>query len=208
MQLSTALQPTLIATLWPSATARSSGGLMRMAVLAVAGTALLTLSAKIQVPFWPVPMTMQTFAVLVIGAAYGWRLGALTVLLYLAEGALGLPVFSRGGGLAYFAGPTSGYLFGFVAAAMLVGWLAERGWDRSVPATLFTMALGTALIFIPGVAWLSVFLMQAKGITLTAGVSAALANGLTPFLAGAAAKIALAAAVMPYAWILVGRYKT
>ncbi|MDP7603389.1 MAG: biotin transporter BioY, partial [Alphaproteobacteria bacterium] len=125
-----------------------------------------------------------------------------------AEGALGLPVFSRGGGLAYFAGPTSGYLFGFVAAAMLVGWLAERGWDRSISATLFAMTLGTVLIFILGVAWLSVFLMQAKGITLAAGLSAAVANGLMPFLAGAAAKIALAAAVMPYGWVLVGRYKS
>lgn len=207
MQLSTALQPTLIATLWPSAEARSTSGLARMAVLAVVGTALLTLSAKIQVPFWPVPMTMQTFAVLVIGTTYGWQLGGATVLLYLAEGALGLPVFASGGGLAYLVGPTAGYLCGFLAAAMLVGWLAERGWDRSVPATLFAMALGTALIFVPGVAWLSVFLMQAKGIALSAGISAALANGLTPFLAGAAAKIALAAAVMPYAWVLAGRYK-
>jgi len=178
-----------------------------MVVLAVVGTALLTLSAKIQVPFWPVPMTMQTFAVLLLGATYGWRLGGATVLLYLAEGALGLPVFAKGGGVASLAGPTGGYLFGFVAAAMFVGWLAERGWNRSVPATLFAMALGTAFIFVPGVAWLSVFLMQAKGITLSSGVSAALASGLTPFLAGEAAKIALATAVMPYAWILAARHE-
>jgi biotin transport system substrate-specific component len=97
-------------------------------VLAVIGSILLTISAKIQVPFWPVPMTMQTLVVLVLGVAYGWRLAGATVLLYLAQGALSLPVFAGGGGLAYMSGPTGGYLVGFLLAAVAVGWLAERGW--------------------------------------------------------------------------------
>ena len=105
---------------------------VRGIVLAVIGSILLTISAKIQVPFWPVPMTMQTFVVLVLGVAYGWRLAGATVLLYLAQGALSLPVFAAGGGLAYMSGPTGGYLVGFLLAAVAVGWLAERSWARSV----------------------------------------------------------------------------
>jgi biotin transport system substrate-specific component len=184
----------LIDTLWPSrGTAAPMRGL-RLAILVVAGSALMALSAKVQVPMWPVPMTMQTFAVLVIGMAYGWRLGGLTLLAYLAEGAIGLPVFAGGAGLAYMAGPTGGYLAGFVVAAILVGWLGDRGWDRSVAMTLVAMVLGTSLIFGLGVAWLTALI----------GFEPAIANGLVPFLVGAAFKIALAAAVLPFAWRLVG----
>ena len=179
----------LIDALWPDHGATSSR-LLRLAILVVGGTALMALSAKIQVPMWPVPMTMQTFAVLVIGMAYGWRLGGLTLLAYLAEGAVGLPVFAGGAGPVYMAGPTGGYLAGFAISAVLVGWLGERGWDRSVVMTLVAMALGTAMIFGTGVAWLSALI----------GFEAAVANGLVPFLAGAALKIALAAAVLPFAW--------
>ncbi len=124
------LYPTLAGTLWPAGKAHA---LLRGLVLAVAGTALLTVSAKIQIPFYPVPMTMQTFVVLALGMAYGWRLGGATLLLYLAEGATGLPVFAgtpeKGIGLAYMLGGTGGYLAGFVlAAARFVGWsrLARR----------------------------------------------------------------------------------
>ena len=105
-------------------------------LLALVGTLALTVSAKTQIPFWPVPMTMQTFVVLVIGMAYGARLGVATIALYLLEGALGLPVFAgtpeKGVGLAYMMGPTGGYLLGFVAGAWLCGWLAERGFDRLI----------------------------------------------------------------------------
>jgi len=194
--------PTLIDTVWQGT---SGSRFLRNAVLAVAGTALIALSAKIQVPFWPVPMTLQTFAILVIAMAYGWRLGSATVLLYLAEGAVGLPVFAAGGGIAYFAGPTTGYLFGFLIAAALVGALAERGWDRSVVRTLLANTAGTAMIFVPGVLWLAFFLGGAKGLDPAAALGAAWTAGALPFLAGAAAKIALAAAVMPFAWRLVGR---
>ena len=183
-------QPTLLDTLLPAA---ANNWLYKL-VLVFAGTALLTLSAKIQVPFYPVPMTMQTFAVLVIGMAFGWKLGGLTVLAYLLEGALGLPVFAgtpaKGLGLAYMAGPTGGYLVGFLVSAMTVGYLAEKGFDRSVLATLVAMVIGTALIFLCGYTWLSSLF----------GLEKAFQFGVLPFLWGAAFKVALAAAVLPLCW--------
>jgi biotin transport system substrate-specific component len=182
-----------IDALWPRHDTAPARGL-RLAVLVVAGTALMALSARLNVPMYPVPMTMQTFAVLVIGMASGWRLGGLTLLAYLAEGAAGLPVFAGGAGPAYMAGTTGGYLVGFVVAATLVGWLGERGWHRGVVLTLVAMALGTAVIFAFGVAWLAWLI----------GFEPAITHGLLPFLYGAAFKIALAAAVLPYAWRLVG----
>jgi len=192
MQVTAGTAPTLIDAIWP----RQSGGLLRMALLAVAGSILMALSARTQVPMWPVPMTMQTFAVLVIGMAYGYRLAGATLLLYLAEGAVGLPVFASGGGIAYFAGPTTGYLVGFFVAAVLVGWLGERGWDRSVPLTFVAMFAGTVVIFALGVTWLSIFLNDFQ---------AALANGFSPFIIGGFVKIALAAAVLPLVWKLAIR---
>jgi biotin transport system substrate-specific component len=164
-----------------------------LVTLAVLGTALITVSAKINIPFYPVPMTMQTFAITVIGFAYGWRLGGATVALYLAEGAVGLPVFATGGGLAYMAGPTGGYLVGFLVAAVILGLLAERGWSRSWLLTLAAMTIGTAIIFVPGVIWLAALI----------GWEKAIAGGLTPFIWGSVFKIGLAAAVMPFAWKLV-----
>lgn len=181
---------TLAQTLW-----HGENAILRNALLVVAGSLALWASAKIHFPFYPVPMTMQTFAVLVIGMAYGWRLGAATVLLYLAEGAIGLPVFSgtpdRGIGLAYMAGPTGGYLIGFAVSAATVGWLANRGWDRNVYTTLGAMILGTAIIFALGLLWLGILIGWDKPI---------LQLGLYPFLLGAAFKIALAATVLPLVW--------
>ena len=197
MSVSTVAQPTLISVIWPSDRAK---GLWRPILLAVLGSLLVAAAAKVQVPFWPVPQTMQTFAVLVIGMVYGWRLGGATLLLYLAEGAVGLPVFASGGGPAYFAGPTTGYLIGFVMAAILVGLLAERGWDRSIPGTLGAMALGTAVIFVCGLIWLSNYLALTKSMDLGTALTAAVNVGLMPFLAGAAAKIALASVIMPLSW--------
>lgn len=191
------VHPTLIGSAWPGA----AGSWLGMAILAVAGTVLLTVSAKIQVPFYPVPMTMQTFAVLVIGMAYGWKLGGATVALYLAEGAAGLPVFAgtpeKGIGLTYMAGPTGGYLVGFVLAAGIAGWLGEKGWDRSVPMTLAAMVIGTVIIFVPGYVWLALLIGQEK----------AWAFGVLPFLLGEVFKIALAAAVLPGAWKLIARFR-
>ncbi len=169
-------------------------------LLAIAGTLVLWASAKIHIPFYPVPMTMQTFVVLVIGATYGWRLGGATVLLYLAEGAMGLPVFSdtpeRGIGLIYMTGPTGGYLLGFVAAAVTVGWLAERGWDRNVFTLIVAMTIGTTLIFSCGLVWLGTFIGWDKPV---------FALGLTPFIYGAILKIALAGATLPIAWKITHR---
>lgn len=191
-----AVASTLSDAMWKS---EGSNRLLRGAVLALAGSVLLAISAKIQVPFWPVPQTMQTLVVLMIGMSFGSRLALATVLLYLAEGAAGLPVFAgtpeKGIGLAYMMGPTGGYLLGFALAAGAVGWLAERGWDRSIVTTAAAMAIGNVLIYLPGVAWLSVAI----------GFDKAVLYGMQPFLLGDAAKLALAAFTMPMAWKLLRR---
>ncbi len=195
MTITTQTHPSLASVLWPTSGSKT---VIRNIVLAIAGTLLLTLSAKVQIPFWPVPMTMQTFVVLVIGITFGPRLGAATVALYLAEGAVGLPVFAgtpaQGIGLAYMMGPTGGYLVGFLASAGLVGFLARKGWDRSVPLTLIAMVLGTVVIFLFGLSWLSSLF----------GFNTAIKVGLLPFLPAEAFKIALAAAVLPVGWKIVG----
>jgi biotin transport system substrate-specific component len=185
-------QPTLVDVLWSPGTGSNPA---RAIVLALIGSILLIISAKIQVPFWPVPMTMQTFVVLVLGIAYGWRLAGATVLLYFAQGAVGLPVFAAGGGLTYLAGPTGGYLIGFLLGALAVGWLAERGWDCSVPRTLAAMLIGTAIIFACGVVWLSTLI----------GLPQAISAGLVPFLLSEAVKVALATALVPFAWRFLHR---
>jgi biotin transport system substrate-specific component len=167
--------------------------------LALVGTAFLMLSAKIQVPFYPVPMTMQTFVVLVIGMAFGWKLGGLTVLAYLLEGAVGLPVFAgtpiKGIGLVYMTGPTGGYLVGFLISAIAVGYLAEKGFDRSITKTLVAMVLGTLIIFTSGYIWLANLI----------GVEKAFQFGVVPFVWGAIFKIGLAAALLPLFWNLIRR---
>ena len=128
-----ATQSTLIGTLWPSTKGIAS---LRTMVVALLGSAFVAVSAQVQVsllPFSPVPITGQTFAVLIVGMAFGWRLGAATLLLYMAEGAVGIPVFANlSAGPAVIVGPTGGYIVGFAAAAAVVGYLAQRGWDRNV----------------------------------------------------------------------------
>lgn len=186
------MQRTLALALWPQ---EIESRLFRNTVLAVVGSLLLAVSSKISVPFYPVPMTMQTFVVLALGMAYGWRLGGTTVLLYLAEGAAGLPVFSgtpeKGIGLSYMLGGTGGYLIGFVLAASLCGYLAERGWDRNVISTALAMLLGYIVIYALGLLWLGNLFGWDKPI---------LAWGLSPFVFGDLAKLALAAAVLPLCW--------
>jgi biotin transport system substrate-specific component len=172
---------------------------LRSVILAVAGSLLVALCAKIKVDIGPVPLTMQTLAVLTIGAAYGSRLGAATMLLYLAEGAAGLPVFAGSPifGLTHILGPTGGYLMSYPIAAALVGFLAERGFDRSIPRMLAATLLGSAVILVLGVLWLSTFL----------GMEKAVAVGLMPFIIGDIIKATLAALAFPLAWKLVGRIK-
>jgi biotin transport system substrate-specific component len=187
--------PTFIGAVWPG---RAGSG-VRLAALTVLGSLALTVSAKLQVPFYPVPMTMQSLVVLLIGLGFGWRLGTATVLLYLAEGLAGLPVFAgtpeKGIGLVYMMGPTGGYLVGFVFAAAFLGWLAERGWDRSPWRTALALSLGHAFLFAPGVAWLAFLIGWPKAV----------AFGLTPFLWGSLVKTALGAALVPAAWAMFER---
>ncbi len=178
---------------------RAAQNLVGAAGLALAGTVLLTISAKVQVPFYPVPMTMQSLVVLCLGAALGARLGAATVGLYLLEGALGLPVFAgtpeKGVGLAYMMGPTGGYLVGFVLAAYAVGLLAERGWDRSHVKMFAAMALGHAIIFLFGYVWLAQLI----------GADRAWSAGVALFMLSTVFKTALGAALIPAAWRLIER---
>ena len=163
--------------------------------LVFAATLLLTLSAKISVPFYPVPMTMQSFVVVFLGFAMGPRLGGLAVLAYLAEGAVGLPVFSgtpaKGIGLGYMLGTTGGYLIGFLCAVLVTGYLANRHWGRSYPLTALAGFIGLAAIFAPGILWLGAVAGWDKPI---------LAWGLWPFLPGEALKLALLVCIVPLAW--------
>jgi biotin transport system substrate-specific component len=154
----------------------------------VLGSALMTASSYVSVPMLPVPMTMQTLAATLIGALYGWRLGALTIAVWLLQGALGMPVFSNGtGGIARLVGPTGGYLIGFLAAAALTGWLAERGCtgDRIV-ASFTSMIAGTALITAMGWAWLATLVGPEKAFWV----------GVAPFVLGGIVKSALGAAIL------------
>jgi len=172
--------------------------LVKRAVLVVLGIAALAVAAKIKVPFWPVPVTMQTFVVLTVGAAYGTRLGVATVLGYLLVGALGFDVFTSSSaeqyGLTYMMGGTGGYLLGFAIAAGVLGELARRGWDRSVVWMAAAMLIGSVIIYVPGLLWLGHLYAESRGWATV------LDWGLWPFLAGDALKLTLAALILPWAW--------
>lgn len=178
-----------------------AGRLLKRAALVAGGVLALAVMAKIRVPLWPspVPITMTTFGVLLIGAAYGPRLGLGTVLAYLAVGALGFDVFTSSSagssGLAYMMGGTGGYLLGYALAALALGLAARRGWDRRPLALAAAMLLASALVYLPGVLWLRGF---------AESWAQALQWGLWPFLVGDAMKLALAALLLPAAWRLVG----
>ncbi|MBR0742949.1 biotin transporter BioY [Bradyrhizobium japonicum] len=183
--------------MWPTRPGETVGAL-RAVVLIALGTALMALSAKVNLPLPYVPMTLQTLVVLMIGAAYGWRLGSATMIAYLAEGAMGLPVFAGPvGGIAPLVGPTAGYLYGFVLAAFVTGWLAERGWDRNVVLLFGAMALAHVVIFITGFSWLA--------YVIGLGSTKAWAVGVAPFIAASVVKNALGAALMPAARRIVDR---
>lgn len=186
------MHTTLAAALWTqTATSR-----LHQAALVLLGTVLLAISAQVQVPFIPVPMTMQTFVVLMIGATYGWRLGGATVVAYLLEGAAGLPVFAQfSGGAHVLVGPTAGYLAGFVMAALLTGYLAERGFGRNLATAAISFALGTIVIFACGLAYLASLI----------GVDKAIEFGLLPFVYSEPTKVALATLLLPGCWKLVRR---
>lgn len=175
-------------------------------VLILAGTALIAIAAKIKVPFYPVPMTLQTLAIMLIAASYGFRLGTVTVVAYLGEGLLGLPVFTNtppeAAGPLYFLGPTGGFLVGFVALAMVVGFLADRGWDRSVVRLFAAILAGQIVLFALGFAWLAWFAQMSSGAT-GLGVEKAFVAGVKPFIWAGLLKGALAAFLVPAAWSLL-----
>ena len=183
-------QGVLMDVLWDN-----QGGRFRQLALVVVGSLLLTASAKFQVPFYPVPMTLQPLVVLMLGVVLGSKLGGAAVLFYLMQGAMGLPVFAgtpeKGLGLLYMAGPTGGYLAGFLVAAVVTGWLAERGLDRSRVGALVAMVTGMAVIYALGLLWLGVFVGYNQTL---------LSVGLLPFVFGDAVKIALAAVSLPMIW--------
>ena len=156
----------------------------------LAGIALLAVSAHIKIPFYPVPLTMQTLIVLGIGMTYGVRLGGTTLLGYLSAGFIGLPVFAGGAGMAYMMGPTGGYLAGFFAAAVVLGALAERGWARSWATAAVAMLMGNVIIYLLGVGWLTSLIGWDKAVQF----------GLLPFLYGDALKLIIAALGVPYLW--------
>ncbi len=166
-------------------------------------TLLITISAlfvaafaqiRIPLPFTPVPLTGQTFAVLLVGAALGSKRGAISLVLYTLLGALGLPFFAGGAsGLAYMSGPTLGYLVGFIVAAYVIGLLAERGLERSVRTSLIPFLAGTVIIYLFGAGWLAILFGVEQAITL----------GILTFLVGDAIKLILAALALPVAWKLV-----
>ncbi len=170
--------------------------------LLVLGFSLLTAAAAqvvVPLPFTPVPLTGQTFAVLLTGALLGPRLGALAMLAYLLEGAAGLPFFRGGaGGVGHFSGATAGYLLAFPAAAYVTGSLAERGWDRRFVTAAAAMALGSLVILACGWAWLALMFK---------GGAEAFRLGVAPFLPGDVLKVALAAAALPAGWALLRRVK-
>jgi biotin transport system substrate-specific component len=172
---------------------------MKQVALVVSFSLLTALAAQVVIPLYPVPITGQTFAVLLAGALLGSRLGALAMFAYLVEGASGLPFF-RGGsaGVGYMMGATGGYLFAYPVAAYVVGLLAERGWDRRYISAAAAMLLGSLVILAGGWLWLSRFVGAAQAFQL----------GVARFVVGDAIKVALAAAALPAGWALVGRRKS
>ena len=188
----TTLAPTIYTRTFP----RVAGWLRDLTLIVLGALFVAALAqVKIPLPFTPVPLTGQTFAVLLLGATLGSKRGAASMALYIAFGALGLPVFAGGAsGLVYLSGATLGYLIGFVMAAYVIGLLAERGLERSVRTSIVPFLVGTVIIYICGVAWLAVVL---------ASFGKAITAGLLPFLIGDAIKLIAASLVLPAAWKFV-----
>ena len=156
----------------------------------IIGSFLLAISSKVQIPLTPVPVTLQTLVLLVMSMFLGWRGAVGATSLYLFQGAIGLPVFAHGGGFIILFGPTGGYLFGFLIASLVVGFLAERGWDKSVVLTFTSMTIGTLIIYLFGVIWLS-YLKD---------LNTALVFGLLPFITPDILKICLGTCLVSAGW--------
>ena len=170
--------------------ATRSRSLVRNGLLISGSVVLTALSARLEIPLQPVPVTGQTFAVLLVAAALGWRRGYITMVLYLLAGTAGLPMFAITGSAA-----SLGYLAGFTLAALVVGWLAERGWDRTVAKSIVAMLAGEAAIYLCGLVWLAQF----------TGWSLVAQYGLYPFIVGDALKLVAAALLLPAAWVIAGK---
>ena len=156
----------------------------------IIGSFLLAISSKVQIPLTPVPVTLQTLVLLVMSMFLGWRGAVGATSLYLFQGAIGLPVFAHGGGFVILFGPTGGYLFGFLIASLVVGYLAEKGWDKSVVLTFTSMTIGTLIIYLFGVIWLS-YLKD---------LNTALVFGLLPFITPDILKICLGTCLVSAGW--------
>lgn len=174
---------------------RGQNNLLFSFMAVVAGSILMTLAAKVQVPFIPVPLSMQTFVAIGLGLALGPVRGTAAIMLYLAQGAAGLPVFvgtpQQGIGLAYMMGPTGGYLIGFALAAGVAGLLARAGWDRNILSTLGAALIAGMAVYVPGLLWLGIFTGYGEALLIA---------GLLPFVLGDVVKAVLAALVFPAAW--------
>lgn len=195
------------AALAPSLVSRGRGAALSESALVLLASFVIIAAAKISVPFFPVPMTLQTLAVMAVAASFGMRLGTLTVLTYFAEGLAGLPVFANTppavAGPLYFMGTTGGFLAGFVVLALIVGFAADRGLDRS-PLKLFaTILVADAVLFAMGFAWLAWGAHLASGAH-GVGASVAWAKGVLPFVLGDLLKMVLVAAAVPAVWNLIG----
>ena len=167
-------------------------------VLVVAGAALVTVLAQVAIPLWPVPITGQTLAVLLVGSTLGWLRGAISMVLYAALGLVGLPVYSDGShGPSVLFGATGGYIIGFIISAALVGWLAERQWDRKVLKAIVTFVAGSVVVFAVGLPWLAVYL---GSVGYPNDLQSVLVAGFYPFIVGGIIKAAIAAALLPLAW--------
>ncbi len=175
----------------------------RDVALVVAGAGLTAVAAQLYVPLWPVPVTGQTLAVLLVGVSLGALRGASALALYALAGAVGLPVFSESSsGIAVIVGPTGGYIVGFILAAGLTGWLAHYRWDRRLLGALAAFSLGTAVPFLIGLPWLAVYL---NGVGLPSDLGAVVASGLLPFIPGGIVKALLGALIISSAWWLLER---
>lgn len=176
--------------------------LLSNVVTVLLGTVLITLAAKINVPTWPVPVTLQSFAVAALAGAFGWRIGVATVLAYLVEGALGLPVFATGGGIAYLAGPTGGFLLGFVPMAYIIGSAADRGASGRLGLLLIAMLVADAVLFALGFAWLLALGSGAAWLDQANLVGSAFAKAIQPFLIWDGLKMVFAALTVTGVWAL------
>ncbi len=196
---------TLAGHLWPASTMNWT----RTILLAVLGSAIVAIAAQVSVPMLPVPMTLQTLAVLAVGAAYGARLGAITLALYALEGAAGLPVFANfQAGLFLPTGEiiaTGGYIIGFILAAGLVGYLVEKGWGANILKLCAAMLIGAAVVYVPGLIWLVGWLGVMKGMDIMSAIAVAFTSGMLPFILGDIIKAVLAALAFPAAFSLLRR---